>query len=102
MNWISNLSEPTLLAPYYAGSHTSNLIKRLENGHKGTKLTKEEIATVSLWLDLSVPFIGDYREANNWSQEEEEYYKYYEDKAEQARLENEENIRLYIESLLNK
>lgn len=102
VNWISSLSEPTLLKPYHAGSHTSNLIKRLENGHQGTRLSKEEIATVSLWLDLCVPFVGDYREANNWTEEEEAYYTYYEKKAEKARLENEENIRLYIEHLLSQ
>jgi len=99
VNWISSLSEPSLLRPYFAGSTTSNLIKRLENGHKGVSLAKSEIETVALWLDLLVPFIGDYKEANDWTQEEMEYYEYYEAKAEKARLENEENIRLYIQSL---
>ena len=42
VNWISALSEPTLLPPYFAGSNTSNLIKRLESGHGGTKLTPQE------------------------------------------------------------
>lgn len=68
VNWISALSQPTLLPPYFAGSNTSNLIKRLESGHGGTKLTPQEIRKVALWIDLLVPFIGDYREANNWSQ----------------------------------
>jgi len=99
VNWISSLSEPTLLRPYFAGSTTSNLIKRLENGHGGANLTKEEIETVALWIDLLVPFIGDYKEANHWTQEEKEYYQYYEAKAEKARQENEENIRLYLQSL---
>ncbi|MGL4293599.1 MAG: hypothetical protein ACRCSQ_08490 [Bacteroidales bacterium] len=102
VNWISSLSEPTLLPPYFAGSTTSNLIKRLKNGHGGTKLSKEEIETVSLWLDMLAPFIGDYREANNWSKEEEDFYRYYELKQEKAHRENEENIRLYLQSLQQK
>ncbi|RKU72408.1 hypothetical protein DWW91_05775 [Parabacteroides sp. AF17-3] len=102
VNWISNLSEPTLLAPYFAGSNTSNLIKRLENGHGGCKLSKEEIETIALWIDLCVPFIGDYREANNWTQEEKEYYTYYEKKRETSRAAEKENIRQYLQSLKAK
>lgn len=102
VNWISALSTPNLLPPYFAGSATSNLIKRLENGHAGTKLSKDEIETVALWLDLLVPFIGDYREANDWTNEEEAYYAYYEKKREQALRQNEENIRLYVQSLQAK
>ena len=41
VNWISALSQPTLLPPYFAGSNKSNLIKRLEEGHGGTKLTPQ-------------------------------------------------------------
>lgn len=99
VNWISSLSEPTLLPPYSAGSNTSRLIQRLEKGHGGTTLSREEIATVSIWLDLLVPFIGDYREANNWTQEEHDYYTYYEKKREVSRQTDKENIRLYLESL---
>ena len=102
VNWISNLSEPTLLAPYFAGSNTSNLIKRLENGHGGCKLSKEEIETIALWIDLCVPFIGDYQEANNWTQEEKEYYTYYEKKRETSRAAEKENIRQYLQSLKAK
>lgn len=102
VNWISALSTPNLLPPYFAGSATSNLITRLEKGHGGTKLSTAEIETVALWLDLLVPFIGDYREANNWSEEEKEYYDYYEKKREQAIRQNEENIRLYVQSLQAK
>lgn len=99
VNWISSLSEPTMLKPYFAGSATSNLIKRLETGHGGVRLTKDEIETVALWIDLLVPFVGDYKEANNWTQEDMEYYLYYERKAEKARKENEDNIRRYLQSL---
>lgn len=102
VNWISALSEPTLLPPYFAGSNTSNLIKRLENGHGGTKLTPQEIRKVSLWIDLLVPQIGDYREANNWSQHDLEFYDRYDNKRKAARAEEQENIRQYIQSLQTK
>lgn len=102
VNWISSLSEPTLLKPYFAGSNTSNLIKRLDNGHSDTKLTPEEIHKVALWIDLLVPQIGDYREANNWSEEDHKYYNYYEKKRTDARQEEQKNIREYIQSLQTK
>lgn len=38
------------------------------------KLTPQEIRKVSLWIDLLVPQIGDYREANNWSDKDREFY----------------------------
>lgn len=102
VNWISSLSEPTLLAPYFAGSNTSNLMKRLDNGHSDTKLSPEEIHKVALWIDLLVPQIGDYREANNWSAEDHQYYNYYEKKRDDALKDEQENIREYIQSLQTK
>lgn len=99
VNWISSLSEPTLLPPYSGGSNTSRLIKRLESGHGGTHLSTAEIRKVALWLDLLVPQIGDYREANNWTPEEHAYYTYYEKKRDEARAADRENIRLYLRSL---
>lgn len=99
VNWISSLSEPTLLPPYSAGANTSNLIKRLQKGHGNTKISSEEISTVALWLDLLVPFISEYREANNWTSADHDYYTYYEKKREEARKEDKENIRLYLQSV---
>ncbi|NDV57312.1 hypothetical protein [Bacteroides sp. 519] len=98
VNWISSLSEPTILKPYFAGSATSNLIKRLENGHGGVTLTKNEIETVSTWLDLLVPFVGNYKEANDWTPDEMKYYEYYEEKQKKAQEENEKNILLYLQT----
>lgn len=102
VNWISALSEPTFLKPYFAGAATSNLITRMQKGHGATKVSEEEIAKVALWLDMLVPFISEYREANNWSKEDHDYYTYYEQKREMARREEQENIRQYIESFKDK
>jgi hypothetical protein len=97
VNWIDAMSEPTMLKPYTAGAATSNIIKRMENGHGGTKVSKEEIHHVALWLDLLVPFVGDYRESNTWSADDHAYYDYYDNKRQKAREEDAENIRQLIE-----
>lgn len=97
VNWISGMSAPTLLKPYHAGSATSNIIKRLENGHGGTKVTPEEIRRVALWIDLLVPFVSEYREYNAWTQQEMDFYNYYDNKRIKAREQERENIRQLIE-----
>ncbi len=99
VNWISALSEPTRLKPYNAGSATSNLIKRLESGHGKTKLSREEIERVALWIDLGVPFIAHYREAHNWTKEEQAFYDYYEKKQKAAKKEELKSIQSYINHL---
>ena len=63
VNWISALSEPTLLPPYFAGSNTSNLIKRLEEGQfiwpavRGGKvsITRSQLAMLLDKLDWRQP-----------------------------------------------
>ncbi|MBN1417758.1 MAG: hypothetical protein JXP34_03225, partial [Planctomycetes bacterium] len=74
VNFISAQSEPTMLPPYRAGSTQSGLIPLLESGHGDAKPTPEEIATIACWIDLLVPYCGDYTEANAWTAEETETY----------------------------
>lgn len=102
VNWISCMSEPTLLKPYSAGSATSNLIRRLEKGHGGTKLTSAEIDVFRLWIDLLVPFVGEYREANNWTAEELEYYNKYDEKRNRYQEEELASVKAYVEMLKSK
>lgn len=97
VNWIDAMSEPTLLKPYHAGSATSNIIKRLESGHGGTNVSEAEIRRVAMWIDLLVPFVGDFREHNIWTKEEHEYYDYYDNKRIAEREKERENIRQLIE-----
>jgi len=61
-NWISPQSAPPMLAPYEAGAAKSPLIDMLEKGHEDVKLTSEEMNTIACWIDLGVPFSGDYTE----------------------------------------
>ncbi|HYW80095.1 MAG TPA: hypothetical protein VE890_10990, partial [Thermoguttaceae bacterium] len=70
VNWISNSSEPSMIPPQYGGSTQSKLIAMHEKGHNEVKLTREELDKLSAWIDLVVPFCGDYVEANAWTEGE--------------------------------
>ncbi len=77
VNWISAQSAPPALPPYSAGSARSKLIEMLREGHEGVKLGAEDLATLCTWIDLGVPFCGDYREAQAWTDEERAKYEHY-------------------------
>ena len=53
-----------------AGSANSKLIDLLRDGHEGVEMTTEEIDKISCWIDLGVPYCGDYVEANDWNEQE--------------------------------
>lgn len=80
VNWISKMSKPTELDPYSFGAATSGMMKMLEEGHHEVELTEKEYHLFAAWLDLLVPFVGEYREANDWTAKEMAYYDYYEHK----------------------
>ena len=84
VNWINNMSVPTILPPYYKGAAGSTLITMLvrkdsqgEQGHEGVKLSQEELDKIACWIDLLVPYCGDYAEANAWTQEEMGKYDHF-------------------------
>ena len=80
VRWISAASVPAGLPPYSAGSNRSKLIEILEKGHKEVQMKPEESDKLSAWIDLGVPFCGDYTEANAWSDAEKAKYHRYLDK----------------------
>jgi len=93
VNWISVQSVPSMLTPYSAGACRSRLITMLREGHNGVKLSRPELERIACWIDLLVPFCGDYFEANTWSPKETERYEYLMKKRkEQAELER-RNVR---------
>ena len=53
--------------PLTRGSRTSRLLsEKLDKGHaKG--LTDAELRLFACWIDLGIPFCGDYEEANLWN-----------------------------------
>ena len=57
-----------MLRPGSGGSSRSGLFPLLEAGHHEVELSTEELDKLHAWVDLVVPFCGDYFEANAWSQ----------------------------------
>ncbi len=92
LNWVSSASAPPLQKPYSAGSNTSALFTNLlDKGHCKT-LTPDAAARLAMWVDLGVPFCGDYTEANAWDEKEKAKYEQY--KAKRARADAEDRAAL--------
>jgi len=85
VNWIDCMSGPGPLPPYHRGSATSKLMTLLDEGHEGVTLSREELDRIACWIDLLVPFCGDYRENNAWSPGDHALY----DRVERRRKEME-------------
>ncbi len=92
VNCISAESVPTMLPPYSAGAAKSGLITMLEEGHNDVKLSREEMDKIACWIDLLVPYCGDYLEANIWTEDEREKYDYYLKKRHRMETFEAENI----------
>jgi len=93
VNWISNMSVPTMLPPYYKGAAKSKLIAILEQEHEDVKLSPEEMEKIACWIDLLVPYCGDYMEANAWTQEELAKYDHFLKKRERMEEIERKNIK---------
>ena len=98
MQWLNVQSVPSMLPPYFAGSARSELITMLKAGHYGAKLTRPELERISCWIDLLVPYCGDYTEAAAWTPAEKQKYDKY--LAKRKRMEAEE--RKNIEAMLGR
>ncbi|MEI6277989.1 MAG: hypothetical protein WCQ16_01240 [Verrucomicrobiae bacterium] len=96
VNWIGAQSIPPMLPPYFAGSAKSSLIEMLEKGHQKAKLTREEMDKIACWIDLLVPFCGDYTEAADWGAADVQKY----DRFLQKRRRMQETERAGIDALL--
>ncbi len=77
VNWIGAQSVPPMLAPYAAGAARSRLLSLLVDGHYDVRLAPEEIEKLACWIDLQVPFCGDYEEAHQWNSEERQKYRHF-------------------------
>ena len=76
MNWVPPASEPTPLPPYYSGSAKSKwFTERLDKGHC-KELTDGERRRLAMWVDLAVPYCGDYREASMWTDSYQRLYDF--------------------------
>lgn len=97
VSWYTRFELMKPYPPYRAGAVKSGLVKVLESGHHGVKLSREELDKICAWIDLNIPFAGEYDESNIWNEEEQKYYK--ERVAERLRNEqlDERNIRQFIQ-----
>lgn len=96
LHWISAQSAPPMLPPYSTGAAKSRLITLLEQGHGGVALSREEMDKIACWIDLLVPFCGDYTEANAWTVEEIERYSHFMEKRKQMEDIERHNIEAWI------
>lgn len=80
VNWVSVQSAPPVLPPYSAGAAKSELLPMLRKGHKGVRLSRNELDLIACWIDLLVPYCGEYTEANIWNEQEKAKYQHFEDK----------------------
>ena len=80
VNWLNAQSIPPMLPPYFAGAHKSGLIAMHEKGHNKVRLSREEMDKIACWIDLLVPYCGDYTEANTWDDNGKRKYQRYLDK----------------------
>lgn len=77
VNWISAQSVPDMLPAYSAGAARSGLLSLLAEGHYDAHITPEEMERIACWIDLQVPFCGDYQEAGQWTREEQQRYEHF-------------------------
>ena len=80
VNWITSQSEPSMLPPYHTGSTQSGLYTLLERGHAGVQVPRAELDRIACWIDLGVPYCGDYTEASLWTNKEIAEYAFYQAK----------------------
>lgn len=85
--WIGIQEGPEMLPPYKSGAAKSPLIQmfRDENGvvggrgenHKDVRIDDKSLRKIAMWIDLLVPYCGEYTEENCWTKEEYAHYVYY-------------------------
>ncbi len=95
-SWINVQSAPPMLAPYTAGSSQSPLIAMLEDGsHYGVKLSRAELDRFMAWIDLLVPYVGDYTEA--MAEDQIPRYNHFLEKRRRWHAEEARNIAEYLD-----
>ena len=96
VNWIGSQSIPAPLPPGVAGACRSDLLPLLESGHGGVKLTREELDKLACWIDLFVPYCGDYFEANTWAAEDKAKYDRYLAKRKRMEALERESLEAFV------
>jgi hypothetical protein len=102
VNWMNVQEVPTVLPPYHAGAAKSRLIDLLEDGHEGVKLSQDEMDRIACWIDLLVPYCGDYRESHAWTPEELAEYEHRVRKRAASEAREHQDIQAYVKQLESK
>jgi cytochrome c553 len=97
VNWIGSQSVPSALPPYFAGAVRSELLSLLERGHYQVVMTREEMEKIACWIDLLVPFCGDYYEAGNWTEGQRQKYDRFAEKRRQMEALERANLEAFME-----
>jgi len=97
VRWISPQSAPTRYKPYHTGAACSPIWKILEEEHKEVNLSVEELETIACWIDLAVPFCGDYVEANAWNDVERAKHEHFVRKRRDMEEIEKRNIESFIQ-----
>ena len=74
VQWLTRYETLEMKPPYRAGAVKSKLITMLRGGHAQLKLSSEELDKLCAWIDLNIPYCGDYDEANTWSEKHKELF----------------------------
>lgn len=87
VDWLNVQEGPELLEPYHAGAFKSKLISMFRDRegnveaqdefHRGVDIDANSLHILALWIDLLVPYCGDYVEQANWTRDERARYDYY-------------------------
>jgi hypothetical protein len=96
LNWMSPQSGPPQRAPYSAGAARSAVLEMLARGHNYVQLSREEFDKLACWIDLVIPYCGDYFEANAWTPQEQQRYEHFLAKRRRMEAVEAENIRQYL------
>ena len=98
VNWLNVQTGPPMNPPYFAGAAKSKLLSQFEgdNPHNDVKLSDNDKKILACWIDLLIPYSGDYWEANTWTASQKAEYAYYQTKKERMKQIVDENILLLV------
>ena len=76
VNWVNVQSVPPMLRPTRPARGKSRLLPLLEAGHDDVACPPK-LEKIACWIDLLVPYCGDYAEAHDWFDGEIAMYNRY-------------------------
>ena len=80
VHWLNVQSIPPMLPPYFSGATKSKIFEQIAGDKCKVKLSRKELDMLACWLDLLVPFCGDYVEGNIWNDGDKAKHKRFMDK----------------------